>query len=98
MATDMPPSNDHEFVPDKKTWERKGLFWNKEEHMGLIRAAANACTDPSVGANMYKVQVARTIRGEFIKDFGRPEKAFKTIKEGAELDMRRWDGESDDAC
>ncbi|KAI0558724.1 hypothetical protein FGB62_190g016 [Gracilaria domingensis] len=76
----------------------KNLMWNEEETMALVRAAAAASTDPTVGSSMSAAEHGRRIRAIFIKDNGRPNEACTLEKSGCRFDRRRWDGRSADGC
>lgn len=70
----------------------KRLIWSDDKFLALEGASTIDCIDPTVGANMSGVQLARKKRSEFIKDHVRSEKVCKTVNDGKELDTRLWDG------
>lgn len=45
-----------------------------------------------------KVQLALILRECFITDFDKPDKYSTTVKDGADLGMRRWHGRSSEVC
>lgn len=47
---------------------------------------------------MSTAELGRRRRASFITDYLRPENACTTVKDGAQLDTRLWDGRSADAC
>lgn len=81
----------------KKKTVGKSLSWLDDELLALSKSAAVVLVDPTVGSQMSKAEMGRRLRTQFIKSALRPSKAC-TDKNGGELDTRRWDGRSADAC
>ena len=75
----------------------KSIAWSDEELLVLAKSAAQVCLDPAVGAQMSKAEMGRRIRSVIIKHELRPDDAC-TTRDSGDLDVRRWDGRSSDAC
>lgn len=88
MATviDTPTEN-----PEKQA-SGKELVWNDSEKFAFFRAAAIACQDPTVGAQMYMAQHGRKLGSAFVKDENRTKERCTTKKDGGDMDKRHWDG------
>ncbi|KAI0560556.1 hypothetical protein FGB62_110g03 [Gracilaria domingensis] len=74
------------------------IAWDREETMALVRAAATASTDLSIGSGMSAAEHGPRIRAIFIKDKARPRDAYRLLKTGCSLDSRRWYERSSDGC
>ena len=81
----------------KKKSVGKSLSWLEDELLALSKSAAVVLLDPTVGSQMSKAEMGSRLRSHFIESSLRPSKAY-TDKNGGELDTRRWDGRSADAC